>query len=64
VTFADNAAKYLGKLKADGLVEGWRLTRCKLGLRPGAAFPHLLRQSTEALRAACTRIQKACAALC
>jgi hypothetical protein len=32
--FADGAAKYLGHLKRQGLIEGWRLTRRKLGLGP------------------------------
>lgn len=31
-TFTDNVATYLGRLKGDGLIEGWRLTRRKLGL--------------------------------
>jgi hypothetical protein len=31
-TFADNVAAYLGRLKSDGLIEAWRLTRRKLGL--------------------------------
>lgn len=34
LTFAENVAKYLGRLKTDGLIEGWRLTRRKLGLSP------------------------------
>lgn len=32
ITFAESVAKYLGHLKAQGLIEGWRLTRRKLGL--------------------------------
>ena len=30
--FADRLGAYLGSLKTDGLIEGWRLTRRKLGL--------------------------------
>lgn len=32
--FADKVAAYLGHLKQQGLIEGWRLTRRKLGLAP------------------------------
>jgi hypothetical protein len=32
--FAERVAAYLGHLKNDGLIEGWRLTRRKLGLAP------------------------------
>jgi hypothetical protein len=32
VDFCDKLAAYLGHLKEQGLVEGWRLTRRKLGL--------------------------------
>ena len=35
VTLVENAGKYLGHLKSNGRIEGWRLTRRKLGL--GAA---------------------------
>lgn len=35
LVFTDKAAAYLGRLKAQGLIEGFRLTRRKLGL--GAA---------------------------
>jgi hypothetical protein len=31
MTFCDNVAEYLGHLKSAGLIEGWRLTRAKLG---------------------------------
>jgi len=31
-TLVENARKYLGRLKSEGLIEGWRLTRRKLGL--------------------------------
>jgi hypothetical protein len=34
--FADNVATYMGHLKDQGLIEGWRLTRRKLGLGPPA----------------------------
>ena len=33
-SFADNVATYMGHLKQHGLIEGWRLTRRKLGLGP------------------------------
>lgn len=32
--FADRVNAYLDSLRADGLIEGWRLTRRKLGLGP------------------------------
>src|SRR6185312_6552005 len=32
--FADQVAAYLGHLQREGLIEGWRLTRRKLGLGP------------------------------
>ena len=32
VKFADQVSAYLGSLKADGLIQNWRLTRRKLGL--------------------------------
>ena len=32
--FAGHLSTYLDHLKADGRIEGYRLTRCKLGLRP------------------------------
>jgi len=32
--FSERVGAYLGKLKGDGLIEGWRLTRRKLGLAP------------------------------
>jgi hypothetical protein len=31
LTFSDNIARYLGHLRDDGLIEGWRCTRAKLG---------------------------------
>ena len=35
VDFSDKVAAYLGHLREHGLIEGWRLTRRKLGLAPG-----------------------------
>lgn len=32
IDFSDRVAAYMGHLKAQGLIEGWRLTRRKLGL--------------------------------
>ena len=32
--FARRLSDFLGQLKADGRLENWRLTRCKLGLSP------------------------------
>jgi hypothetical protein len=32
--FSDNVGAYLGRLKEEGLIVGWRLTRRKLGLAP------------------------------
>jgi hypothetical protein len=34
VDFAEKVAKYMGYLKEQDLITGWRLTRCKLGFRP------------------------------
>lgn len=34
--FAEKVGGYLGHLKEQGLIEGWRLTRKKLGLAPAA----------------------------
>ncbi len=34
LAFAENVATYLGRLRDDGLIDGWRLTRRKLGLAP------------------------------
>lgn len=36
LAFADALAGYLGALKRDGKIEGWRLMRRKLGLAPAA----------------------------
>jgi len=32
--FCEGVAKYMGHLKSEGLIEGWRLMRRKLGLGP------------------------------
>ncbi|HXA22707.1 MAG TPA: DUF6614 family protein [Acetobacteraceae bacterium] len=41
--FSDRVAAYLGHLKEQGLIEGWRLTRRKLGLgAPGLGEFHLM----------------------
>jgi len=34
VDFSEGVSKYMGHLEERGLIAGWRLTRCKLGLRP------------------------------
>jgi hypothetical protein len=34
LAFADRVGSYLGHLKQQGLIAGWRLTRRKLGLAP------------------------------
>jgi len=34
ITFAEHLEQFLGGLKADGKIAGWRLTRRKLGLAP------------------------------
>jgi len=34
IAFSEGVAKYMGHLKAKGLIESWRLTRRKLGLGP------------------------------
>jgi hypothetical protein len=36
IAFSEAVAKYMGHLKAERLIEGWRLTRRKLGLAPSA----------------------------
>jgi hypothetical protein len=41
--FAEKVASYIGHLKEQGLIEGWRLTRRKLGLgAPGLGEFHLM----------------------
>ena len=43
LAFSRAAAAYLGHLQAEGLIEGWRLTRRKLGLAPsGMGEFHLM----------------------
>ena len=34
--FAEKVARYLGHLKEEGMIAGWRLTRRKLGLGPSS----------------------------
>ena len=36
IAFSEAVAKYMGHLKAERLIEGWRLTRRKLGLGPSS----------------------------
>jgi hypothetical protein len=41
--FSEKVASYLGHLKEQGLIQGWRLTRRKLGLgAPGLGEFHLM----------------------
>jgi hypothetical protein len=43
LTFSEKVAAYLGHLRHQGLIEGWRLTRRKLGLGPpGLGDFHLM----------------------
>jgi hypothetical protein len=43
VAWSEKATAYLGWLKAQGLIEGWRLTRRKLGLgAPGLGEFHVM----------------------
>ncbi len=56
--FAERLSEFLGRLKDQGKLESWRLTRCKLGLSPdGMAEWHVmietkgLAQLDEAFRA-------------
>jgi hypothetical protein len=42
VTLVEAARSYLGRLKSDGLIEDWRLTRCKLGFGAGLGEFHLM----------------------
>lgn len=43
VTFGEQVAAYMGHLKEQGLIEGWRLTRRKLGFAPpGLGDFHLM----------------------
>jgi hypothetical protein len=34
VAFVEDLQRYLDRLKADGALHGYRITRCKLGFRP------------------------------
>jgi hypothetical protein len=48
ITLSENAGKYLGYLKAGGLIESWRVTRCKLGFRgPGLGEFHLMIETRD-----------------
>ena len=48
VALVESAQKYLGHLKSQGLIEGWRLTRRKLGLgAPGLGEFHLIIETTD-----------------
>lgn len=48
VDFSERVAAYMGHLKAQGLIEGWRLTRRKLGLgQPGLGEFHLMIETTD-----------------
>jgi len=41
--FCEKVAVYMGRLKSSGLIEGWRLTRRKLGLgAPGLGEFHIM----------------------
>src|SRR5438128_11218381 len=41
--FCEGVARYMGHLKGEGLIEGWRLTRRKLGFgAPGLGEFHLM----------------------
>jgi len=48
VALVESAQKYLGHLKSQGLIEGWRLMRRKLGLgAPGLGEFHLIIETTD-----------------
>jgi len=48
LTFSENVAGYLGHLKAEGLIEGWRLTRAKLGFGArGLGEWHVMIETTD-----------------
>lgn len=58
-TFCDGVAKYMGHLKSEDLIAGWRLTRRKLGLGPaGMGEFHLMIEVKDLaqLDAAFTRV--------
>ena len=43
IAFSEGVTRYLGHLKTEGLIEGWRLTRRKLGFgAPGLGEFHLM----------------------
>ena len=47
-TFADAVTRYLSHLKAEGLIEGWRLTRRKLGFgAPGIGEFHIALETKD-----------------
>jgi hypothetical protein len=48
VEFAEHVARYLGKLKADGLIVNFRLTRRKLGFgAPGLGEFHVIIETQD-----------------
>jgi len=48
LTFCDNVRHYLGHLKSEGLIEGWRLTRAKLGFGArGLGEWHIMIETTD-----------------
>jgi hypothetical protein len=48
VAFAEHVGRYLGKLKADGLIVGFRLTRRKLGFGVlGLGEFHIMIETTD-----------------
>jgi hypothetical protein len=48
LVFSENVTRYLGHLKAEGLIEGWRLTRAKLGLGArGLGEWHVMIETTD-----------------
>ena len=47
-SFAEHVHSYMEHLKADGLIQGWRLTRRKLGLgAPGHGEFHIMIEVTD-----------------
>lgn len=43
IAFSEQLSAYMGHLKANGLIEGWRMTRRKLGLGvPGLGEFHIM----------------------
>jgi hypothetical protein len=48
VAFSEHVAAYMGHLKAEGLIESWRLMRRKLGLgAPGIGEFHLMIETKD-----------------